>query len=569
MAGREIFAGMRRWVPHFASSARRRPLSSLCSSSSSSFSSVDRRRDDELQSKIMGLRKPDRSATTVIQNWVDGGHRVSVLELRRVSVQLLKSKRFNHALQVLTWMETRSDFRVSPGDHAMRLQSIINVNGMLEAEEYFEQLSTASKKTACLPLLHGYVVERDTEKAEALMLKLGGLGLIVNPNPYNEMMKLYMSTSEYGKVPLVVQQMKKNKIPLTVLSYNLWMNANAKLFGFGSVEMVYKEMLNDNNVEVGWSTLSTLAGIYMKAGLVEKASFALRSAEKKLSNCNRLGFSFLITQYASLNSKEDVLRLWKASKAVAGRIPCTNYMQILLCLVKLGDTVEGERIFMEWESNCFSYDIRVSNVLLGAYMRNGMTEKAEALHLHTLERGGQPNYKTWEILMEGRLKSQNMDKAVEAMKKGFCMLQDCHWRPSEETVMAFADYFEKHGNIEYANWYIRVIRSFGFASSTLYKSLLRMHLSAQRSASDILKMMEEDKVEMDEETSALVQAFRGPVRDAIELFNLMVLSRSCERLKASVVLQQYFLRGQALFENRSLANSSKPSVEQWQGLSIN
>ncbi|KAM1024719.1 hypothetical protein TB2_037390 [Malus domestica] len=31
-----------------------------------------------------------------------------------------------------------------------------------------------------------------------------------------------------------------------------------------------------------------------------------------------------------------------------------------------------------------------------------LTEKAEALHLHTLERGGQPNYKTWEILMEGR-----------------------------------------------------------------------------------------------------------------------------------------------------------------------
>ncbi|XP_068309460.1 pentatricopeptide repeat-containing protein At5g27460-like [Pyrus communis] len=508
MAGREIFAGVRRWVPHFASSARRRPLSSLCSSSSPSFSSVDRRRDGKLQSKILGLRKPDRSATTVIQNWVDGGHGVSVLELRRVSVQLLKSKRFNHALQVLTWMETRSDFPMSPGDNAMRLQSIINVNGMLEAEEYFEQLSTASKKAACLPLLHGYVVERDTEKAEALMLKLGGLGLIVNPNPYNEMMKLYMSTSEYGKVPLVVQQMKKNKIPLTVLSYNLWMNANAKLSGFGSVEMVYKEMLNDNNVEVGWSTLSTLAGIYMKAGLVEKASFALRSAEKKLSNCNRLGYSFLITQYASLNSKEDVLRLWKASKAVAGRIPCTNYMQILLCLVKLGDIVEAERIFMEWESNCFSYDIRVSNVLIGAYMRNGMTEKAEALHLHTLERGGQPNYKTWEILMEGRLKNQNMDKAVEAMKNGFRMLQDCHWRPSEETVMAFADYFEKHGNIEDANWYIRVIRSFGFASLTLYKSLLRIHLSAQRSASDILKMMEEDKVEMDEETSALVQAFR-------------------------------------------------------------
>ncbi|KAM1119936.1 hypothetical protein ACFX11_044178 [Malus domestica] len=202
-----------------------------------------------------GLERDHRDSELV----VDGGRKVCVFELRGVSVQLLKSKRFGHALQVLTWMETQNDFRTLPGDHAMRLQSTIYVNGMLEAEEYFEQLSTASKKAACLPLLCGYVVERDTEKAEALMLKLGGLGLIVNPNPYNEMMNLYMSTSEFGNVPLVVQQMKKNKIPLTVLSYNLWMNANARLSGFVLVEMVYKEMLNDKNVEVGWSTLSTLA----------------------------------------------------------------------------------------------------------------------------------------------------------------------------------------------------------------------------------------------------------------------------------------------------------------------
>ncbi|KAM1258405.1 hypothetical protein ACFX13_038741 [Malus domestica] len=47
-----------------------------------------------------------------------------------------------------------------------------------------------------------------------------------------------------------------------------------------------------------------------------------------------------------------------------------------------------------------------------------LTEKAEALHLHTLERGGQPNYKTWEILMEGRLTSQNINKAIEVMEKG-------------------------------------------------------------------------------------------------------------------------------------------------------
>lgn len=255
---------------------------------------------------------------------------------------------------------------------------------------------SAAKKAAYLPLLRGYVRDRDTSKAETFMVKLYELGLVVSPHPYNEMMKLYLATCEYRKVPLVIQQMKCNKVPCDVLSYNLWMNACGEGQGYmiADVESVFRVMQNDKNVEVGWSSLATLANVYMKAGQSDKAILVLKIAEKKLSTCNRLGYFFLITLYASLNEKEGVLRLWKASKAVGGRISCANYICILTCLVKLRDIVQAERIFIEWESNCHRYDIRVSNVLLGAYVRNGLLEEAESLHLRTLQRGGCPNYKT-------------------------------------------------------------------------------------------------------------------------------------------------------------------------------
>ena len=54
----------------------------------------------------------------------------------------------------------------------------------------------------------------------------------------------------------------------------------------------------------------------------------------------------------------------------------------------------------------------VTNILLGGYVRGGLMEKAEGLHARTLERGGCPNYKTWEILMEGYVGSGEMEKAV-------------------------------------------------------------------------------------------------------------------------------------------------------------
>ncbi|KGN62725.1 pentatricopeptide repeat-containing protein At5g27460 [Cucumis sativus] len=363
--------------------------------------------DGKFKQEFMKLKLPRSSVNTVLQ-------RTSITKLRRVVKKFCKSKRFERALEALILMETRDNFRMYPAEHALRLELTIKAHGLLKAEEYFNQLPTiASQKASSLPLLHGYVKERNTEKAEAFMVKLRDSGLVVNHHLYNEMMKLYVATYQNEKVPLVIKDMKQNQIPRNVLSYNLWMNACSELYGVGSIELVFEEMLTDKNVQVGWSTMCTLANVYIQEGLVEKAFAALKEAEKKLSPCKRLGYFFLITLYASLKDKEGVFRVWRASKAVSGNPTCANYICILLCLVKLGEIDKAEKVFKEWELNCRNYDIRVSNVLLGAYVRNGLLEKAESLHRHTLGRGGNPNYKTWEILMEGWVRSQqNVDRAI-------------------------------------------------------------------------------------------------------------------------------------------------------------
>ncbi|KAF5187390.1 Pentatricopeptide repeat-containing protein [Thalictrum thalictroides] len=408
-------------------------------------------------------------------------------------------------MQILSWMKDRNNFRMSAADHAILLELIIKVCSLAEAEEYFENISSSScQKAACIPLLHSYVKEKAIEKAEALMLRMQGMGLTVDPHPFNEMMKLYVATGQFDKVPLMIQQMNRDKIPRNVLSYNLWMSACVELSGFASAEMVYREMLNDRSIEVGWSTLSTLANIYIRSGLTEKAIAALKTAEQKLSTHKRLGYFFLMTLYANLGNRDGILRLWEASKAAEGRMTCANYMCILLSLVKIGDIAEAEKVFRSWESECGKYDIRVSNILLGAYARSGCMDKAESLHFHTLEKGGSPNYKTWEILMEGWLKSKEMDKAIAAMKKGFSMLKHCEWRPSSTAVMSIAEYFEEGGHFEDAKKYVKVLRRFGLASLPLYKSLLKVYAHAQKPAPDILKMMENDKINLDEEASVLI-----------------------------------------------------------------
>ncbi|KAK3155590.1 hypothetical protein QOZ80_2BG0205230 [Eleusine coracana subsp. coracana] len=402
-------------------------------------------------------------------------------------------------------MDSCSSLVLSSWDHAARLQLIAKVRGSSQAEEYYKKLqSSAAKRAASFPLLHCYVMERNVQKAETFMAELQRRGLPVDPHSFNEMMKLYAAICQYEKVLSVIDHMKRNNIPRNVLSYNIWMNACGKISGVVSVQSVFKEMLNDDKVEVGWSTYCTLANIFRMHGMNTEAHACLRNAETKLSSTGCLGYSFIMTCYASLNDLEGVVRLWEASKNVPGRIPAANYMSVILCLIKVGDISQAEWMFGSWEAECKKPDVRVSNVLLGAYVRNGWIEKAERLHLHMLEKGARPNYKTWEILMEGYVQSKQMDKAVDAMKKGLSLLKSCHWRPPIELVEAIAKHFEEKGNVDDAYRYIKVLQRLNLTILPLYKSLLRTYINAEVVPPNIPEMIARDQILVDEETAQLI-----------------------------------------------------------------
>ncbi|CAN1353668.1 Pentatricopeptide repeat-containing protein At5g09450, mitochondrial, partial [Linum perenne] len=55
---------------------------------------------DDLRSRILRLRLPKRSATTIIDRWIGEGNLVTSSELRAISRELRKSQRYKHALEV-------------------------------------------------------------------------------------------------------------------------------------------------------------------------------------------------------------------------------------------------------------------------------------------------------------------------------------------------------------------------------------------------------------------------------------------------------------------------------------
>ncbi|KAF8730112.1 hypothetical protein HU200_017081 [Digitaria exilis] len=462
---------------------------------------------DDLSRRLLRIRfrAPRGTAAAAVERWAGKRDHVSLPELRSAISLLRSARRYERALEVFSWMDSCNSLELSPLDHAERVGLIAKAHGSSQAEKYYMKLkSGAAKRAASFPLLHSYVTDKNVQKAETFMAELQSCGLPVDPHTFNEMMKLYVATCQYEKVLSVIVLMKRNNVPRNVLSYNLWMNACAQFSGVASVESVFKEMVNDDMVEIGWSTYCTLANIFMKHGLTTKVQACLSKAESKLSQKRRLGYCIVMTCYAALNDSDGVSRLWEASKSVPGRIPSGNYMTAMICSIKVGDISRAEWIFGSWETHCRKHDVRVSNVLLGAYMRNGWIEKAERLHLHMLEKGARPNYKTWEILTTGYVQSRQMDKATDAMKKGLSLLKNCHWRPPLELVEAIAKHLEEQGSAKDAYRYTKVLRRLSLTSLPIYKSLLRAYINAAIVPPNILAMIAKDQIIMDEEMDQLI-----------------------------------------------------------------
>lgn len=53
-----------------------------------------------IKSEILRSKSPTRSPIAVLQDWIKSGHKVTISELRFISLQLQKSKRYHHALEV-------------------------------------------------------------------------------------------------------------------------------------------------------------------------------------------------------------------------------------------------------------------------------------------------------------------------------------------------------------------------------------------------------------------------------------------------------------------------------------
>ncbi|KAL5547658.1 hypothetical protein UlMin_002889 [Ulmus minor] len=368
-------------------------LRSLCSGAPESDFVQDSKQNDDLKSRIFSLRLPKRSVANVLQRWVSEGNPINASELRQISKQLRKSRRYKHALEISEWMVSNNEFELSESDYAIRINLMTKVFGIDAAERYFEGLPPAAKTSETYTaLLHSYAGEKLTEKAEDLFARIKSSNLSFSVLAYNEMMTMYISVGQVEKVFSVVEELKRKNVTLDIFTYNLWASSCAATLDIDKVRHILDEMKTHPSSNECWVRYVNLANIYITTShLVNGDLNSIVAAEKGITQREWITYDFLIILHAGLGNKERINQVWKSLRMTNQKMTSRNYICILSSYLILGHMKEVEEVLDQWkQSTSTNFDASACSRLFSAFADVGFTEKANNFHRLLIQKHSEP-----------------------------------------------------------------------------------------------------------------------------------------------------------------------------------
>lgn len=417
---------------------------------------------DDQRGAVIVLDDCERQSRFKLNKW----------KLLRVIKELRKFRRYRHALQVYEWMNDRADrFRLSTSDTAIQLDLVAKVHSVLKAEEYFLNLPDKVKdKRTYGALLNAYVQANMKDQSESLMRKMQDKGYANNSLASNLMMTLYLNLKEYDKVESVISEMREKNIYLDIYSYNIWISSCGYQGSVEKMEQVLELMKSDESINPNWSTFSTLATMYIKLGDMEKAESCLKKVESRITGRDRIPYHYLISLYSSVGRKDEVYRVWDIYKSTFESVVNLGYHTMISSLLRLDDMEGAKEMYKEWISVKSSFDPRITNILMGWYVRRGQFEKAKALFEEMVELGGKGNSLTWEILAEGEIRERKVSEALSFLKEALLVGQSKQWKPKPINVTTILELCKEYDDVASKGVLIGILRQAGCFENATYMS---------------------------------------------------------------------------------------------------
>ncbi|PIA55324.1 hypothetical protein AQUCO_00800216v1 [Aquilegia coerulea] len=397
-------------------------------------------------------------------------------------------------------MCNQRQFVLSPSDIAVQLNLISRIHGVEQAEKYFHNIPKQYQVfPVYLSLLNCYAHEISIEKAEALMNEMRELRFAKTSLCYNVMLNLYSSAGQYEKLDTLKEEMEEKGIPLNQHTYSILLSAYASISNMNEMEKILEKMEVDPEVHMDWNNYAMAANGYIKAGLITKALGMLKKTEELITErTSKSAYDLLLKLYADTGKKDELYRVWDQYK-LSEKVSNATYQCMIGSLLKLDDITGSEKILKEWESGYSSYDFRLPNLLIDAYCKKGLLEKAEMLVNKAIEKGKKPFANTWEILATGYLKDNQIPKAVEALKSAY-LARWPGWKPHRDTLSACLLYLKQQDDAEKTEEFVRLLGAPGHMSIDDCERLLDyIYMYNRQEESGVMNEVASDSMAFDDE----------------------------------------------------------------------
>ncbi|GAB2229925.1 hypothetical protein Drorol1_Dr00014181 [Drosera rotundifolia] len=473
-------------------------LFSTIAARTSTFSSTS-----NLYTQICLIGSPNASLVPILDGWIEAGNRVRADEVQNIIRALRARKRFKQALQVSEWMSSKRICPVYTGDRARHLDLIGKVHGLQAAESYFLQVNEKSEKIYGA-LLNCYVREGLIEKSLSHFKRMKEMGF-ASALSYNNIMSLYLHAGQPEKIPQVMSEMKSNRVVPHNFTYRICLQSYGMRSDFSAMERLLNDLEQQLLIPIHWSVYVTAASIYLKPGLKEKALLCMRKAERLLKR-DATGYNNLITLYASLGDKTEMLRLWGVKKTIPAKTINNDYMTMMGSLVKLDALEDAEKLFEDWESAAnTSYDFRVPNIVLKGYTKRGLVREAEAFLEKIIEKGRRPVPNSWEIIAAGYVNQGEMEKALQCMNKAFALLREHDGRSlNPRAVTGILDWLSENGDVERLESFIESLRRIIPVDREMYHALIKANIRKGRDVNGVLQDMKANNIDEDDDTRTIM-----------------------------------------------------------------
>nr|GMD18816.1 pentatricopeptide repeat-containing protein At1g07590, mitochondrial isoform X1 [Ipomoea batatas] len=429
---------------------------------------------NSLSSRIEKLPRGEPIGSA-FQSWMGDGFSIHRGHIFHTINRLRRLNSTKRALEVMELVIRERPYRPKELDYSYLLEFTSRLHGVSQAESLFCRIPSESQNELLYNNLVLVCLERGLIRLSlAYMKKMRELGHQISHLVFNRLIILHSSPGRRKSVPKILIQMKADKVPPHVSTFNILLKIEA----------------NEHNIE----------------GLVKVCNDMKRAKVQP----NEVTYCILATAHAvaRLYTKE-LERTWGITRELP-HVKSKSYMLAIEAFGRIGDLNRAEGLWLEMKLEKGLKSIEQFNSMIAVYCKHGLVTKATGLYKEMEACGLKANSITFRHLALGCLKAGGLVKeAMKTLDLGMDMTTSIKVKrsiPWLETTLSIIEILADNGELKMVETLFEELKKAKYTRYTfVYNALIKSYVKAKVYDPNLLKRMVLGGARPDSETYSLLK----------------------------------------------------------------